>query len=81
MLDRFTTTTDHLSNHTHIRPVLGKYEIGRVSNYEFPRYKEDTRGFYKALCQRVGAYFQENKINPKASFCRLCSVIYVGVRY
>lgn len=50
--------------------VLGKYEIGRVSSYEFPRYKEDTRGFYKALCQRVGAYFEENKINPKVGFRR-----------
>ena len=45
--------------------MLGKYEIGRVSSYEFPRYKEDDRGFYKALCQRVGKYFEETQTNPK----------------
>lgn len=52
----------------HTKPVLNKFEIGRVSNYEFPRYKEDDRGFYRALCQRVGAYFKENDLNPKVIF-------------
>lgn len=51
-----------------LSPVLNKFEIGRASNYEFPLYKEDS-GFYKALREKVGAYFKDNKINPK-----VCSV-------
>lgn len=47
-----------------LSPVLNKFEIGRASNYEFPLYKEDS-GFYKALREKVGAYFKDNKINPK----------------
>lgn len=46
--------------------VLAKFEIGRVTNYEFPPYKPDS-GFYKALRQRVGQYFKDNNINPKVS--------------
>jgi hypothetical protein len=44
--------------------VLPKFEIGRVKDSEFPPYKPDS-GFYKALCQRVGKYFKDNKLNPK----------------
>lgn len=46
--------------------MLAKFEIGRVTNYEFPPYKPDS-GFYKALRQRVGQYFKDNNINPKVS--------------
>lgn len=67
-----------LSTH-HTKPVLNKFEIGRVSNYEFPRYKEDDRGFYRALCQRVGAYFKENDLNPKVLFTQTNARIWWGV--
>ena len=47
-----------------ICPVLAKFEIGRVTNTEFPPYKPDS-GFYKALCKRLDKYFKEKNLNPK----------------
>jgi hypothetical protein len=44
--------------------VLKKFEVGRVTNTEFPPYKPDS-GLYKALCKRVGQYFKDNNLNPK----------------
>jgi fatty acid desaturase/predicted heme/steroid binding protein len=47
--------------------MIGKYEIGRLSTYEFPPYQEDT-GFYRELSQRVGEYFAKNKIDYRSPF-------------
>ncbi|EKU21754.1 delta 5 fatty acid desaturase [Nannochloropsis gaditana CCMP526] len=62
--------------------VLNKFEIGRVTSYEFPQYKADTRGFYKALCTRVNDYFVAHKLNPKdpiPGIWRMCLVALVAL--
>jgi len=60
------------------RNVLHKYEIGTVSNYEFPQYKKDG-GFYKKCCSKVGEYFQENKLDPKAPWGAIWRMAVVSV--
>lgn len=68
--------------------LLKKFAIGKlVGPTEFPVYKPDS-GFYKECAQRVGAYFRDNKINPKNPFAALwrmtlvfavASVAYMGM--
>ncbi|CAM9122099.1 unnamed protein product [Sphacelaria rigidula] len=45
--------------------MLPKFEIGSLVTREFVPYKGDESGFYREMCQRVGKYFEENKLNPK----------------
>lgn len=47
--------------------VLAKYEIGRLKegSYEFPPYAPDRSGFYRDIKDEVGAYFRDNKIDPR----------------
>eukprot|EP00611_Tribonema_gayanum_P013836 TRINITY_DN25059_c0_g1_i1.p1 TRINITY_DN25059_c0_g1~~TRINITY_DN25059_c0_g1_i1.p1 ORF type:complete len:507 (-),score=108.53 TRINITY_DN25059_c0_g1_i1:413-1861(-) len=47
------------------RKILGKFEVGAVSNHEFPQYRPDS-GFYSTMNKRLAAYFKENKLNPKS---------------
>jgi cytochrome b involved in lipid metabolism len=57
--------------------VLKKFEIGTLSGpTEFPVFKPDS-GFYRECCKRVGAFFQEKKIDPKNGFAGLWRMVLV----
>ncbi|CAM9622483.1 unnamed protein product [Heterosigma akashiwo] len=64
---------------TKARQALAKYEIGVLDGpSEFPRYKPDS-GFYAKCCERVGEYFHENKLDPKARWAAVWRMALVFV--
>lgn len=60
------------------RAIISKYEIGElVGPTELPTFAPDTAGFYKTLSDRVRAYFERTKQNPKSPVAGLWRLLLI----